>query len=119
MHGSYSIGNNIDDFISTTKNSSLAWIIGYTCEIGEIVSTLIDVSILEHLLKLKKNDLKDRKKIIGAFTKALRRFNGDYPLCKGKGNKVLFKEAITLVVQPRGPKEKAQDETATLVVKLG
>ena len=117
--GSCSIGNNIDDFISTTKNSSIAWIFGYTCEIGWMASTLIDVSIFEHLMKLRKPDLKDRKKIVNAFAKALRRFNGDYQLCKGKGNNVLLKDAITLVVQPRSPKEKAQDETATLLAKLG
>ena len=117
--GSCSVGNNIGDFISTTKNSSLAWIFGYTCEIGWMVSTLIDVSILEHLMKLKKNDLKDRKKIVNAFVKALRRFNGDYPLCREKGRSIPLKDAITLVVQPRSPKEKAQDETAALLANLG
>ena len=117
--GSCSVGNNIGDFISTTKNSSLAWIFGYTCEIGWMVSTLIDVSILEHLMKLKKNDLKDRKKIVNAFVKALRRFNGDYPLCREKGRSIPLKDAITLVVQPRSPKEKAQDETAALRANLG
>jgi hypothetical protein len=117
--GSCSVGNKIDDFISTTKNSSLAWIFGYTCEIGWMASTLIDVSIFEHLMKLKKSDLKDRKKIVNAFSKALSRFNGDYLLCKGKGNHVLLKDAITLVVQPRSAKEKAQDETAVLLGKLG
>ena len=117
--GSCSVGNNIEDFISTTKNSSIAWIFGYTCEIGWMASTLIDVSIFEHLMKLKKSDLKDREKIISAFAKALRRFNGDYPLCKGKENSVLLRNAITLVVQPRGPKEKAQDETPALLERLG
>ncbi len=117
--GSCSIGNNISDFISTTKNSSIAWIYGYTCEIGWMASTLIDVSIFEHLMKLRKTDLKDRKKILNAFTKALRRFNGDYPLCKQKGKSIPLKDAITLVVQPRGPKQKAQDETAALLANLG
>ena len=84
-----------------------------------MASTLIDVSIFEHLMKLRKTDLKDRKKIVNAFSKALRRFNGDYLLCKRKGNNVLLKDAITLVVQPRSPKEKAQDETAALLAKLG
>jgi hypothetical protein len=117
--GSCSVGNNINDFISTTKNSSIAWIFGYTCEIGWMVSTLIDLSIFEHLMMLKKTDLRDRRKIVNAFTKALRRFNGDYPLCKGKGKSILLKDAITLVIQPRGPKEKAVDETAALLTKLG
>jgi hypothetical protein len=117
--GSCSIGNNIDDFISTTKNSSIAWIFGYTCEIGWMASTLIDVSIFEHLMALRKSDLKSRKKILDTFVKALRRFNGDYILCKEKNKNVPIKEAITLVVQPRGPGKKAQDETAELLLRLG
>ena len=55
--GSCSVGNNIDDFLSTTKNSRIAWIFGYTCEIGWMASTLIDLSLFEHLMKLKKSDL--------------------------------------------------------------
>ena len=117
--GSCSVGNNIDDFISTTKNSHIAWIFGYTCEIGWMASTLIDVSIFEHLMKLKKSDLKDRNKILSAFEKALRRFNGDYILCKRKEKNIPLKSAITLVVQPRGPGFKAQDETENLLKKLG
>jgi len=117
--GSCSIGNNIGDFISTTKNSHIAWIFGYTCEIGWMASTLIDVSIFEHLMDLKKSDLKSRKKILDAFVKALRRFNGDYVLCKQKGGNVPLKKAITIVVQPRSSGAKAQDETAYILEKLG
>jgi hypothetical protein len=117
--GSCSVGNNIDDFISTTKNSHIAWIFGYTCEIGWMASTLIDVSIFEHLMKLKKSDLRNRKKILDAFVKALRRFNGDYIFCKQKRRNIPLKKAITLVVQPRSPGEKAQDETKNLLENLG
>jgi hypothetical protein len=117
--GSCSVGNNIDDFISTTKNSHIAWIFGYTCEIGWMASTLIDVSIFEHLMKLKKSDLKSRKKILDAFVKSLGRFNGDYVLCKGKGKNIALKDAITLVVQPRSAGYRAQDETSALIENLG
>ena len=65
------MGNNIDDFLSTTKNSRIAWIFGYTCEIGWMASTLIDLSLFEHLMKLKKSDLASREKIISTFVKAL------------------------------------------------
>ncbi len=117
--GSCSVGNNIDDFISTTKNSHIAWIFGYTCEIGWMASTLIDVSIFEHLMSLKKSDLKSRKKILDAFEKALKRFDGDYILCKGKAKSIPLKDAITLVVQPRCVGCKAQDETGALIEQLG
>jgi hypothetical protein len=36
-----------------------------------MASTLVDVSIFEHLMKLKKSDLKSRKKILDAFVKGL------------------------------------------------
>jgi hypothetical protein len=84
-----------------------------------MASTLIDVSIFEHLMKLKKSDLKSTKKILDAFEKALRRFNGDYILCKDKEKSIPLKEAITLVVQPRSVGSKAQDETAVLLERLG
>jgi len=117
--GSCSVGNNISDFISTTKNSRIAWIFGYTCEIGWMASTLVDVSVFEHLMRLKKSDLRDRKKIVNAFAQALGRFNGDYPLCRMKGKNIPIKDAITLVVQPRSTGAKAKDETKYLLEKLG
>ncbi len=117
--GSCNIGTNISDFISTTKNSHIAWIFGYTCEISWMASTLIDISIMEHLMKLNKRDLRSRKKILGAFVRALSRFNGDHVLCREKPKNVRLKDAITLVVQPRSPDEKAQDETANLLAQLG
>lgn len=117
--GSCSVGNNIGDFIDTTKNSSITWLFGYTCEIGWMASTLIDVSIFEHLMKLGRRDLKSRKTIIDAFEKALKRFNGDYVLCKEKGKNIPLRDAITLVVKPRGEGSRAADETKVLLDRLG
>ncbi|MGD0081230.1 MAG: hypothetical protein ABSB80_11370 [Methanoregula sp.] len=53
-----------------------------------MTSTLIDVSIFEHLMALRKSDLKSRKKILDAFEKALGRFNGEYILCREKGKSI-------------------------------
>ena len=117
--GSCSVGNNIEDFIDTTKNSSITWLFGYTCEIGWMASTLIDVSIFEHLMKLGRRDLKNRKNIIDAFEKALKRFNGDYILCKEKGKNIPLRDAVTLVVKPRGEGSRAADETKVLLDRLG
>jgi hypothetical protein len=119
--GSCSVGNNIGDFISTTKNSRIAWIFGYTCEIGWMASTLIDLSLFEHLMKLKKRDLCDREKIVNTFVKALHRFNGDYILCKGRKGApgIALKDALTIVIQPRRPGCEAQDETQHVKEKLG
>jgi len=113
------VGNNIDDFISTTKNSSISWIFGYTCEIGWMASTLIDVSIFEHLMQLKKSDMRSRKKVIDAFEKALRRFNGNFIICKEKKRNIPLKDAITLVVRTKGEKNRANDVTGLLLDRLG
>ena len=40
-------------------------------------------------------------------------------VCKEKGKAIPLKDAITLVVQPRRAGYKAQDETRTLLQKLG
>ena len=117
--GSCSVGNNIDDFISTTKNSSISWIFGYTCEIGWMASTLIDVSVFEHLMQLKKSDMRSRKKVIDAFEKALRRFNGNFIICKEKKRNIPLKDAITLVVRTKGEKNRANDVTGLLLDRLG
>jgi hypothetical protein len=69
-------------------------------------------------MKLKKSDLKSRKKILDAFGKALSRFNGGYILCKEKGRRIPLKDAITLVVQPRSPGSRAVDETKNLIDNL-
>ena len=84
-----------------------------------MASTLIDVSIFEHLMRLGRSDLKNRKKILDAFEKALGRFNGDYVLCKQKGKNIPLRDAITLVVKPRGEKNRAADETQELLDRLG
>ncbi len=117
--GSCSIGNNIDDFISTTRDSSIAWIFGYTCEIDWISSTLVDVTLLEHLMGMKKEDLRSRKKIVDAFASALERFNGDFPICKEQNRSVPLKYAISLSVKPRRPDERPEDNTHELLEKLG
>jgi len=117
--GSCTVGNNIDDFIATTKNSSITWIFGYTCEIGWMSSTLIDVSIFEHLMQLKKSEMRSRKKVLDAFERALRRFNGDFVICKEKKRNVPLKEAITLVIRSRGEKNRAEDVTSLLIERLG
>jgi hypothetical protein len=70
-------------------------------------------------MELKKSDLKSRKKILDAFEKALKRFNGDYILCKEKEKNIPLKDAITLVVQPRSTGCKALDETGALMERLG
>lgn len=116
--GSCTIGANRTDLLATLKTSPIAWIFGYACEIDWIPSTLIDVSILEHAMALKKEDLRSRTKIIGAFSSALSRFSGDYTICREENRSVPLKYAISLLCKPRKPHASPEDLTRQLLETL-
>lgn len=117
--GSCTIGANREEILSTLKASPIAWIFSYTCEIDWIPSTLVDVTILEQLMSLKKEDLKSRTKIIEAFGAALGRFNGNFPITREKDRHVPLRSAISLAVKPRRPDSHPADETGALLEHLG
>lgn len=117
--GSCTVCNNVDDLIAAVKSSSIVWIFGYNCDIHWIPSTFVDVSVFEHLLDLEKGDLRKRDEILGAFVLALKRFNGDYVICKSNGEEIALRDAITLVIQPRGRGSRPINETARLIERLG
>ncbi|HON80802.1 MAG TPA: hypothetical protein PLN56_00850 [Methanoregulaceae archaeon] len=117
--GSCTIGSNRADLLSTLKTNPIAWIFGYACEIDWIPSTLIDLSILEYAMALKKDELRSTVKIIRAFASALSRFSGDYPLCREENRTVPLKHAISLSVKPRKPGALPEDRTRALLDQLG
>jgi hypothetical protein len=117
--GSCTLGANREELLSTLRTSPIAWIFGYACEIDWIPSTLIDLTIIEHLIGMKKEDLKSRTKIIDAFAAALKRFNGDYTLCQEQNRSVPLKYAISLSVKPRRPDARPEDNTRVLLEQLG
>jgi hypothetical protein len=117
--GSCTLGVNREELLATLKTSPISWIFGYACEIDWIPSTLIDLTILEQLMSIKKEDLKSRTKIIGAFANALTRFNGEYPLCREQNRSVPLKYAISLSVKPRRPEARPEDNTRALLEQLG
>jgi hypothetical protein len=116
---SCNIGTNIDDLVRTLKSSHIAWIFGYTCDIEWLTSTFIDVSVFEHLMALPRADLRSRDAILGAFAGALSRFSGNYRICDADGRTVCLKDAVSLVIQPRGRGRKPRDERASLINRLG
>jgi len=119
--GSCEIGNNTHDFQDAVTGSRIRWIFGYTCEINWLVSTVIDLSVFEHLVELRESSLSDQAKIIGAFVQALKRFNGEYRIGHDKegGRPVELKNAVSLVIQPSGKGKKPRDVTDVLTRKLG
>ena len=117
--GSCTIGSNVDEFINTVKSSNIVWMFGYTCEIDWMTSTIIDVSVFEHMIGLEKGRLRNRQQILDRFTLALRRFNQDYLICSEGGVKIRLADAVTLVIQPRGRGKRPDDATSLLLEKLG
>lgn len=59
-----------------------------------------------------------RVKIISTFARALRRFDGDYPIGTHNGGKVPLKDAITLIIKPRGKGNIVKDNTGDLLDTL-
>ncbi len=117
--GSCTLAENRKEILSTLRTSPIAWIFGYTCEIDWIPSTLVDVTIFEQMMSLKKEDLRSRAKIIEAFALALERFNGDYPISHEKTRSIPLRSAISLSVKPRQPDARPGDETEALLARLG
>ena len=114
--GSCEVGNNIQDFKDVLIGTRIAWIFGYTCEIDWLPSTLIDLSIFEHLTKMSNSDLNKREKIIMAFVHSLKKFDGDFII--GNRENICLKDAITLVIKPRGRGNVPKNETVNLRQEL-
>ncbi len=119
--GSCEIGNNTQEFLDAIAGSRIRWIFGYKCEITWLVSTMVDLSVFEHLMELRESSLSDQAKIINAFVRALRRFNGEYRIGHDKdtGGPVELNNAVSLVIQPLGKGKKPRDVTDVLTRKLG
>lgn len=116
--GSCEVGGSTDDLMQTLIGTSIVWIFGYTCEIDWLASMLIDLSIFDRLTTLRESDLSDRSKIINAFVQALKKFDGTFLIGEDRGGVVTLKDAISLIVQPRGRGNKPRDDTEVLIEKL-
>jgi hypothetical protein len=91
----------VNKFKQALIGTRIPWIFGNTCEIDWITSTLIDLAIFENMTTLKPADLSNRMKIIRAFVRSLKRFDGDFIIGKKDKQNVTLKNAITLVVKTR------------------
>ena len=96
----------------------IPWIFGYTGEIDWITSTLIDLAIFGNMTTLKPADPSDRTKIIKAFTRSLKRFDGNFIIGKKDKRNIALKNAMTLVVKPRGSGNVSQDSTLAQIESL-
>jgi hypothetical protein len=118
--GSCNIGSNVGDFVKTITSSHIAWMFGYTCEIDWMTSTMVDVSVFEQMMSLKRTDLRSMDAILTACARGLQRFNPGFLICREEGGeRVRLADAFTFVVQPRGRGRKPQDVTLRLKKLLG
>jgi hypothetical protein len=116
--GSCEIGCNVDDLLETPIGNRIVWIFGYKSEIDWVGSMMVDLSIFESLTKLRESDLEHREKIINAFVRALEKFDGNYKIGENDDGKVALKDAVTLIILPRGRGNKPRDDTVSLIEKL-
>jgi hypothetical protein len=118
--GSCNIGSNVGDFAKTITSSHIAWMFGYTCEIDWMTSTMVDVSVFEQMMSLKRADLRSMDAILTACARGLQRFNPGFLICREEGGeRVRLADAFTFVVQPRGRGRKPRDVTLRLKQLLG
>lgn len=116
--GSCEIGGNVEDLLELPTGNSIVWLFAYKCSIDWITATLVDLSIFENVTNLRKTDISDREKIINAFAKALKKFNGEYRIGENEEGQVALKDAITLIIQPRGRGNRPRDDTERLIERL-
>lgn len=117
--GACEIGGNMKDLLELPIGNSIVWIFAYKCSIDWITATLVDLSIFENLTNLRKPDLNERERIINAFFRALNKFNGEYQIGEDDEGEIALKDAITLIIQPRGSWNIPRDDTERLIEKLG
>ena len=117
--GSCEVGRNTGDLMNGLVGTRIAWVFGYTCEIDWLSSTFIDVAILERLTRLRERQLSDREEIVKAFSGALRRFSGEYPIGGEGRRKISLADSIVLVTRPRGQGHVSRDSTGDLLAALG
>jgi hypothetical protein len=117
--GSCEIGGNVEELKDALKGTRIAWIFGYTCTIDWLGSTMVDLAIFEQTLRIRESVLGNRMKLINIFFKALRKFDGDYPIGCEEDKGTRLKDAITLVTRPRGRGNVPTDDTEALKRKLG
>lgn len=117
--GSCEIGKNVQDFKDGLIGTGIAWIFGYTCDIDWMGSMVIDLSIFEETIGLSSSVMNNRTRLINSFVKALKKFDRNYPIGFGDSKGTKLKDAITLVIRPRGMGKLPHDETDALKKKLG
>ena len=94
-------GRNTKDIKDLLENSSVAWVVGYKHAVDWLPSTLLDSSVIGHLLK--KNDLflSNGEKIASALREAVSLFNPKAEISEDKGNLFNLFDTLSCVIRPR------------------
>jgi hypothetical protein len=116
------VGNCVDDFKNAVRKGNLRWIFGYKHKVDWLTSTLVDLSILNVMMKATPADLRSETRLIRRFREALAKFNLDFLTASagnGSPNTVALRDCVAIVLRSDGSRPAAKDVTSDVFAGLG
>lgn len=121
--GSCYSADDEDVLVEQLEGSALRWCVGYRSSVDWLTGTMIDLSIVENLLRLYASDdddpLSSEDEILLCFQSALSPFNSDYLLGHfyHKKRKATLKDSLSVVIQASGHGKRAKPISNALWIK--
>lgn len=116
MLGSCYVGGKADAIINNIHDSNLKWCVGYKAATYWLPSTMIDCSILSHLIELNDNDFSNKAKIISTLEDAMSPFDRKYLIGTDKNNRnITLSNSMEFYIQPDGQGYKAKSVTKEIL----
>lgn len=101
--GSCFVGGNTSIIEMMTTGTNIRWCSGYASSTWWLPATLIDCSIITHILDRKTANYSDRDKLISTFSQAIACFDKNSIIGDDvKDRPVQLKDSLQFIVQPEG-----------------
>jgi len=116
LFGSCLTGNSKDHYADMLIGGKTKWVFGYKCSVKWFEGTLIDVSIINQLISIRRDAYYSEIGIIKHFSNALSMFSNKHDMGFDQRDEAvnLGIDSVTLVVQPNGQGKKPMDVTDEL-----
>ena len=112
MLGSCYVGGKADVIINNIHDSNLKWCVGYKAATYWLPSTMIDCSIISHLIELNDNQFSNKATIITALRNAMSPFDRQYLIGVDKyDNDISLLNSMEFYIQPDGKGHRAKSVT--------
>lgn len=118
--GSCFVGENIDAMEVCVEGTQLRWAAGYSSTTWWLDGTLIDCSIISHMLELDDDDFEDKEIIINQLAAAIQAFSENHIIGHDYNKKtVALKDSLQFVVQPKGRGKRAKQASSEVFDEAG